>query len=399
MGKVNKSSNIVLFQLNPFISAIMSLRNIRDGYSHKFLYAWFIIFGIAFCAVNEAADSYRYVERFNIESGYTASQYWANVKEWSSFDSEIKDIYTLTVNFLVGQFTHNYHWTFFIYAIVFGFFYIKSLKVFLNFSKKNDLLFYVLLFLFCFSNPIFNINGVRFWTAAWIGVFVALKIFVEKQNLYLPLLVLMPIIHGASVIWIAIIGLVWLTRYFQNLWIVLFVLSSFVSAMSYISVVDQFSDALPYFMQQELWHYTESDSAMERMAAESQLTYYNFLLALPGYFRLLLGYLLIINRSKINNTDSKKNLFTVYLALSAITGFLSAIPSVGRFMSMVVPFLVIVWIQNADVLKKYNFLFYLVPIIYAYPLLYWFRNMSSVTELYLYILPAPVTFVKYLFMA
>ena len=400
MRKINKSGKIGLFLLNPFVSAITSLKDIRDGYSHKLLYAWFIIFGAGFCAVNESADSFRYVEDFKIESNYSWDRYVNEIEYWFSFEGETKDVYTLTVNYFVGRFTDNYHWTFFIYAVVFGLFYIKSLKIFLKNTQRNDWLFYTLLFLFCYSNPIFNINGVRFWTAAWIGVYVGLKLFVEKQYRYLPLLILMPIIHGSSVIWVAILGIAWLTRYFQSVWIALFIASSFVSAMTYLPMMDRYTVFLPQFMQNQIWSYTESDMAQERLEGHSQYgkAYADFLMALPGYFRLLLSYILIFNRKKINTSEAKKTLFTVFLALSAMTNFLSAIPSVGRFMSMVLPFFVIVWMQNADALKKYNYLFYAVPVLYAYSLLYWFRHMSSVTEMYLYVFPAPITVIKYLFL-
>ena len=115
-------NKLLLFILNPFILAITSLKDIRDGVSHKFLYAWFLIFGIGFCAISEAADSFRYVEEFMIEHNYTWSQYMREINEYFTFESNIKDIYTLTVNFFVGRFTNNYHWTYFIYAAVFGFF-------------------------------------------------------------------------------------------------------------------------------------------------------------------------------------------------------------------------------------------------------------------------------------
>lgn len=396
---VNKSDKIALFLLNPFLSVIRAIKDIRDGFSHKILYAWFIVFGVGFCAVNESADSFRYVEDFNRECHYSWEEYTDEISEWWTFESSIKDIYTLSVNFFVGRFTDNYHWTYLIYAIVFGFFYIKSLKVFLKYAQRNDWLFYMLLFMFCYSNPIFNINGVRFWTSAWIGVYVGLKLFVEKQYRYLPLLLLMPIIHGSSVIWVALLGVAWLSRYFQNIWIVLFIASSFVSAMTYLPLTDRYTGMLPQFMQNQIWAYTESEMALERLAGHSQYgeAYADFLIALPGYFSLLLSYLLIINRKKINAVETNKILLTIFLSLSAMTNFLSTIPSVGRFRSMIMPFLVIIWLQNADMLKKYAYLFYAVPVLYAYSLLYWYRNMSSVTELYLYVFPAPITIIKYLF--
>lgn len=393
-------SNLVLFFLNPFLSAIVSLKNIRDGVSHRILYLWFLVFGIGFCAMNEAADSFRYVEDFMMESQYTWGRYLQEVKEWATFESNIKDIYTLTVNVLVGKFTSNYHWTYLIYAAVFGFFYIKSLKVFLKHQMvKKEIVFYALLFMFCYSNPIFNINGVRFWTAAWIGVYVALNLFVERKYRMIPLLILMPLVHGSSVIWVVIMLAAIILSRFQKVTIGLYLASSFVSAVSYLIILNDYSDMLPQFMQNQIWSYTESEMALERMAGISQYgaAYADFLIALPGYFQILLSILLILNRKEINQNKEAGVLMTVALALAAITNFLSGIPSMGRFQAFVIPFLVIVWSMNHDVLKKYDKIFYAIPILYAYSLLYWYRNMSSVTELYLYVFPAPLTTFHYLF--
>ncbi len=397
----NIGSKAILFLINPFLSAVSSLKDIRDGVSHRFLYLWFLMFGVGFCAMNDAADSFRYVEDFMTESQYSWAQYISEVREWATFESNIKDIYTLSVNFLVGQFSCNYHWTYIFYAAVFGFFYIKSLRIFLkNQSVSNNLVFYALLFMFCYSNPIFNINGIRFWTAAWIGVYVALNIFVENDYGKLPLLLLLPLVHGSSVIWIAIMGMGLLLSRFQKLVIMLYIVSAFVSAMSLLDVLNDYSYMLPQFMQNQIWSYTESDMALERLAGHSQYgaVYADFLIALPEYFQIFMCVLLIINRKEINRNKYASRIMNILFALAAITNFLSGIPSVGRFKAFVIPFLVIVWASNHDVLKKYDKYFFAVPIVYAYSLLYWYRNMISVTELYLYVLPAPVTMINYLFL-
>ena len=395
---VNK---IILFILNPFISAIVALKNIRDGVSHRILYLWFLVFGIGFCAMNEAADSFRYVEEFMMESQYTWGRYLQEVKEWATFESNIKDIYTLTVNVLIGKFTSNYHWTYLVYATVFGFFYIKSLKIFLKHQMvKKEIVFYALLFMFCYSNPIFNINGVRFWTAAWIGVYVALNLFAEKKYRTIPLLILLPLVHGSSVIWVVIMLAAIILSRFQKVTIGLYLASSFVSAVSYLNILNDYSYMLPQFMQNQIWSYTESEMALERLAGISEYgaAYADFLIALPGYFQILLSILLILNRKEINQNKEAGILMTVTFALAAITNFLSGIPSMGRFQAFVIPFLVSVWSMNHDVLKKYDKIFYAIPILYAYSLLYWYRHMSSVTELYLYVFPAPLTTFHYLFL-
>lgn len=393
-------NNILLFILNPFISAILSLKNIRDGVSHITLYFWFLMFGIGFCAKNEAADSFRYVKVFMIESNYSWAQYMSKINEYLTFRSNIKDVYTLTVNFLIGRFTDNYHWLYFVYAVLFGFFYIKSLKIFLKQTSFCDnLVFYVLLFMFCYSNPIFNINGVRFWTAAWIGVYVALCIFVERSYKEGVLLLLMPLIHGASVIWVVILGCAWVISRLQNFTVILFIASSCISAVSYLNILDDYLYLFPQFMRNLIWSYTESEMALRRMSGISAYgkAYADFLIALPNYFQIYLFYLLILNRKEINKNKYAGNLLSIVLGLAAITNFLSGIPSMGRFQAFVIPFEAIVWAQNYAILKKYDNYFMLVPLLYAYSLLYWYRHMCSVTEPYLYILPAPIIIIKYLF--
>lgn len=392
----------LLFILNPFLSGVTSLKDIRDGVSHKFLYLWFLIFGVGFCAVYEGADSFYYVENFMIEHSYTWSQYYAQINEYLTFESNIKDIYTLTVNFLVGRFSDNYHWTYFIYAAVFGFFYIKSLRIFLKHNTiNNELLFYLLLFIFCFSNPIFNINGVRFWTAAWVGVYAGLKAVVDKKLHYLILLIITPFIHGTFPIWIALILLALFLGRFNKIWKVLFVASSFVSAVSFLSVLDNIVDFLPQFMQNQIWSYTQSESALKKISGEiieSMPLYAQIFTALPKYFTLFISYLVVFNSKLFTADSTSSRLFNVFVVLSTITNFLSSIPSMGRFQYMVIPFLVILWSMNYQKHKHLDRYFKLIPIVYCYALLYWFRHMNSITELYLYVFPAPLTVINYLFL-
>lgn len=399
MNNKNTTHKYFLSLINPFISAIISLRDIRDGVSHRTLYLWFLIFGIGFCALDESADSFRYVEDFIIEHRYSWAQYLEIVREWFTFESNIKDIYTLTVNVFVGHFSDNYHWAFFIYAVIFGFFYIKSLRIFIkNDRVSKNYVFYSLLFMFCFSNPIFNINGVRFWTAAWIGVYVTLNLFLEKDYKKLPLLLFLPLIHGTSVLWIVIMGVAFLLQRFQSLSIIIYVASAFVTSASYLNNLSDFSYLLPQFMQNQIWSYTESDMALERLAGQSEYgaAYADFLMALPKYFQILMCILLILKRNVINRDKYAGRLLSVMLALAAITNFLSGIPSMGRFQVLVIPFLIVVWANNYKIMSKYDRLFIIVPLVYAYSMLHWFRHMSGVTEPYLYVFPAPFIVIKYL---
>lgn len=386
----------VLFLINPFISGIHSLININEKYACHFLYLWFIVFGIAFTANNQGADSYRYAADFVRESNMTESQYILAVQDYFTFESNTKDIYTLTITFLVSRFTDNYHWTFFVYAIVFGLFYIKSLKYLVPYFSKTPF-FYILLFLFCFSNPIFNINGVRFWTAAWIGVYAVLKIYIDKKYQYLALLAVTPLIHGSFFIWIFFAVIAYIIPKPHKILSVLYILSIFVSLGSYVSLLSDYSDMLPKFMSNMIWSYTESEDALEKLQNAGPL-YARVLNSLPNLMLIILTSILIIKRKKFTKEGSFYSLVDKYIALVTLVNFSMAVPAIGhRFQQMTIPLLVLLWSHYLNELKSSSFVLYWVPVAYAYVIFYWIRHMISVTELYLYVLPAPITFIHYLF--
>ena len=120
--------------------------------------------------------------------------------------------------------------------------------------------------------------------------------------------------------------------------------------------------------------------------------------ALPGYFILFLSYLIVFNSKKFTENLVSKHTYQIFIVLATLTNFLSAIPSVYRFKALVIPFIIILWAMNHDKLRNFDKCFYSIPLCYCYSLLYWYRNMSSVTELYLYLLPAPFTAIYYLFL-
>lgn len=388
----------LLFILNPFISGIYSLVNINKKNALKILYLWFVIFGIGFIARNEGFDSYRYVEEFYEQShSLNWKNYVAEIRYYFTYEYNTKDIYTLTVNFIVSRFTDNYHWMFFIYAIIFGYFYTNSLKYLLPYYSKNTF-FYILLLLFCFSNPIFNINGVRFWTAAWIGVYALFKIFLDNKYWYYGLLMLTPLIHGAFVIWILVVFIAQFVPKVKQILIVLYVLSISVSISSSIYELSYNFNFMPAYIENMIWNYTQSDYIAEREAIVLPF-YARILNELPEIMMTILTFVIISRLKELKKDENFSRLFGVYLVVATIANFLTAIPSTGvRFQKMAIPILAFIWATHLDKLKKVNWVLYLVPLAFSYKILYWIRHMLSVTDWGLYFFPAPITIIKYLFL-
>ena len=398
--RANNQGGFLLLLVNPLLAAIRGFVNIRNRDSLIVIFGWFLVFGMGLSDLNELADSYSYIRDFQLARGMDFSQYQSQIEEYFSFNSNIKDIYTLTANFFISRFTDNYHFLFLFYALVFGFFYLQSLKILLRYPIHSNLVFYSLLFIFCFSNPIFNINGVRFWTAAWICVYSTLRLVVDKNYWSLLLLLITSLIHITAIIWVILIGIYLVTKGFQKGWVVLFIISSFISAVSYLDLFSDYTDYLPPIVQSMIQSYTESDRAQEIMEGGQSPLYATILLNLPGYFRLILSYILIFNLRSITKEKESSTLFSAYLIVGSFVNFTASIPSVGvRFEKLTIPLLVILWAMNYKSLSKHNNLFYFVPVVYAYSILYWVRHMASITEIDLYIAPLPYTIFKYLLLA
>src|SRR5690606_24849084 len=90
------------------------------------------------------------------------------------------------INFIVSRFTDSHHVLFAVYALTFGYFWLKTID-FVNKRVqlgRNKLTIVYTIFLISLI-PIFNINGFRMWTAAWIFIYGALHVVFNKDWRYL----------------------------------------------------------------------------------------------------------------------------------------------------------------------------------------------------------------------
>ena len=185
-NKQDKAIKLMLFIISPFAAMLYSLRTMNKKSSYVVFFMFAVFFGMSFTIESgkteeNRADSATYrrnFERYIFEGEF---YYYERFQEYLDFDEGDKDFYFDTLAYFVSRVTENYHFLFMVFAIVFAFFALNTLKIFTSEKKfDNSYASYVLVALFMI-NDIFNINGVRFWTAAWIGVFCIFQIF-SKNN-------------------------------------------------------------------------------------------------------------------------------------------------------------------------------------------------------------------------
>ncbi len=400
MKRKKSAQKFLLFFLYPFGGFLYALITLKNKSSLLVFFLWFVLFGYTFRAQNENADSFYYVQQFEREKSYTANYYIETIQDYFTFNSNIKDIYDTTSIFLVSRLTYNYHFLMAFWAAVFAFFYLKSFSFLVfNSNFKYALPFFLLAFIFAFNNPIFNINGVRFNTAVWIGVYSLFQIFINKKSHYFFLGLLTPLMHGSFMIFDLLLLVVYVTGKYENVWIALFITSFFVSLMPYLGLYYQYQDYFPTFIQHAYENYMSDDSIQVRLESKINLPLYAKIFNnLPRYFILGCTFLFIKDRKVFVDNYKSKIAFSILLIFLTFSNFAYTIPSLGgRFFIFVTPFVAYILVDSYQFFRKYNWLVYLIPFVYSYQLLQWYRNMMWASDTYLYISTSIHLFLKNLF--
>lgn len=385
----NSSIKYFLFLVNPIISLIFSIRSIKEKSSYVVIFLFFIIFGFSFNALNNINfDSYFYATSFKFYQNYSYSNYSDDLNNYLRFDDSSKDFFYQTICFIISRFTDNYHYLFATFAALFGFFYLKSLS-FLTKEPQFDYSYrsYLLLFLFTISNTIFNINGIRFWLSAWIGIFCIFQIIQNKKYTYLLLVAFIPFIHASFFSLWAIIVLAIFTKKYYNFWIILFLVSFIISNLS-VELFRAFSTNLPMFLQRSIEGYTDLDYINFRNSKGTGFNWVSiFFSFLTKTFVFLSVIVFIKERKTIISNSKSAELFKFLLIWMTFVNFTMPIPSVGvRFINMSHPIIAYIWLIICKNLK-YNYLIYTIPIIYSFSTFWLFySDLSSVIDLDFYVI-------------
>ena len=382
---------LILFLVLPFAGFLESFVKPWSSSSRTIIFLWFVAFGMCFTPTNKDADSWRYAEDFKVESRASSAQFQQQISDYFNNyqTTSTKDIYIVAMTYLVSRFTGNPHVFFMMLALVFAFFYVKSMKFITPiFTEKYEKYVVPLLFLlFCLSNPMFNINGVRFWTAAWISVFVLFQVLVNRNYLYLLMAPATILVHASFVIFVALLGIYFLVGYLDKVWRVIFIISLFFAALSVVPSFQLTGIPFPVFFESEMEAYASDAAIMEMQSVYQDMTLYALVLnILPRVFINVLVVLLLFKEDEIFKNQERKRVMRMVLVLLSFVNITFSIPSVGvRFFRLVFPLLIYLLIKTPSFVNRYKVVVYLFPLVFIVEIIYWFRHMAMVTTITDYI--------------
>lgn len=397
----DKAIKIILFVFLPFLSFFYSLKRLNTKSSFVVFYLFAILFGMAFTVpISPTAeigiDGIFYRSSFNEAKLVSELEFIDGLNSFLTFDDGKKDYYFETISYYLTRFTDNYHVMFMVFAMVFAFFGLKSFKFFIEETgPKVTLGVFILAYMFMF-NQIFNINGVRFWTAAWIGVYSIFQIFKNGKKQYWLLVLVTPYFHGSFWIFIGVLLLAEFTRRFEKTWVILFVFS-FVFSNIAIELLQSYQDALPAFMSGMVNFYTDAERIKLRSEVGTGFSFipyaFNVLMRL---YQALLIFLLVKNSKQIRSNNKTNSLYLFVLVWASVFNFFAFVPSLGiRFNTFIWPLIAYIWLVNFKEVK-YKKVLYAMPIVFAWNFFTMLGYYNMVLSLDFYISSPIVLIYNYL---
>ena len=351
----------VLFLFSPFLSFLSAIVRIKTKSSFIIFYLFSLFYGIAFTTESgksETAGNDGAVFRAIFEEyicGMSFGEFKRAIVDILSGNSWHKDIYFHVVAYVVSLYTTNYHYLFFALAMVFGYFMLKSLAFLVKESAFDGGLVSLLLASLFVTNGIFDINGMRFWTAAWIAAYALLRILVRNETRYLLLLCLTPLVHS-SFYFLLVVFLIY--SFFsdkKSRWIYFYYFSFVFSSIS-VFVISAFIGEIPFLSRYMV--YLDPDSSFRIFEGKSLL---------KGIFDLLstiyinIIFYLIYKNTKRNISKYGNKLYDFFLVYLSIINFVRFIPSLGaRYFIVGFPLIAYLWIVNFGT-TKYKWVIYSMP--------------------------------------
>lgn len=395
---IDRALKFFLFFISPFIGALYALRRINTRSSYIIFFLFALFFGMAYTIeVDHSFDGAAYRKWFESYFFISSNTFKTEFTKFLSFDKGKKDFYFDTLAFFISRFTRNYHWFFFVSAIPFAFFSLKSLK-FLTGTKKLDLSYesWILISLFMI-NQIFNINGLRFWTAAWIAVYLSFQIFKNSKNIYLVILFILPFIHASFWIFIIVVFLAKLVMRFEKVLIAAFFLSFLLSSLT-IGLITSLASSLPSFLENFALTYVDHDYVRQRAEEGSGFIWVKkFMDFLVFVSTNVMVYLFIKNRNLVTHTLHSKNIYLFLIVYMIFVNLTMPIPSLGvRYLKMAYPFIAYLWLINFKGVKYKTFL-QLLPFLFWFLIFEQIIQYAAVTDFYFYFSSPIILVIKYLY--
>ncbi len=374
MSLKNNATNLgILFFIWPVAALITSIKNYRENWAKNGVWLFVIFFGFTFIP-QEGQDSMRYIEYFK-EFHDSEKNIYLLSKVLYAEGTNYVDIFQPLITFLVAKITGDQRILFAVYGFIFGFFYSRNIWYFIN-KTESDLTFHSKIFIITFILivPFWYINGVRFWSAAHIFLFGALKYLFERNRKGIWISFLSILMHFSFIFPVLIILFYNFLGNRTTIYFLLFMISIFISEINIPLIREVLLSITPEVFHPRIESYT-LDQYIEIVATRKTGLNWYAIWYLKALNTIIYVFILIVffkGKNIYYQNKELNNLFSFFLLFGGIARILSQIPSVGRFV-------------NVSNLFSAGFLF-----------LYFYHNKNEMISKHILIVFLPVFFLFYI---
>lgn len=322
------------FLIWPLGVMVTSFKHWDKQWTKNIFWLFCIFFGLTFIiGKDDGPDSYYYATLF-VQYSLSDLNIQELLKSFLSESTYSVDIASPLITFLVSRLSHNPQTLFTVFGLIFGFFYSRNIwYVIGQIKSKIDLPIVLFIITFALFNPIWNIGNFRFWTASQIFVFGSLPFLFERKIKYLIWTGISVLFHFSFLFPVGILFLFTLLKNRVNIYLIFFILTSFIKELDLQSVQGLLS-FLPEIFQPRISAYTNIEYAESiSVLLQSNNWYLAFSSELIGWSIYIIVLFIYFNRKKYLITrPDLMTLFCFSLLIYGFSSIFSHIPSGDRFL-------------------------------------------------------------------
>jgi hypothetical protein len=235
-----------LFLLFPFLAGIIAIRNYRESWAKNIIWAFIVFYGFTFSIPTEvsingsSSDINRYT--LQVRNLYKIDLKFQDVVKLYQ-DNEDIDILKLTIAIVVSRVTNSSQVLTAIYGFIFGFFFSRNMWFLIERMKgKIKPAALLLLIAYILVDPVWNINGFRFYTATQIFIYGLLPFIFEGRKKSIFICALSLLVHFSFLLPVGVLFMYILAGNRTMIYFIFF-LASIVSSGINIGVLNKFIEA------------------------------------------------------------------------------------------------------------------------------------------------------------
>jgi len=324
----------------PFGALITSLQQFRRPVAKTVFWLFCVYFGFSFVVPKDiagSADSARYATQL-IEMHSKTVSFENLVFALYNPALGFVDIYQPLSTWIVSIFTDDPKWLFALFGAVFGFFYAQNIWLLLKrVNIKVGFVLFLFMLGFALTNPIWNINGVRMWTAAQVFMYGVLLYFLEEKKVRGIIWISISILFHFSFLFPVSLffAFIFIPDYLL-VYFIFYLLTTLVKEINLIAVRDSLS-FLPEVFQPRVDIYTNQDYAVSLKESASQLAWHVRFAQIAGrivIYSWVISAFITQRYWQPYTQKIYKRLFAFALFIAGFANIASLVPSGGRFLTI-----------------------------------------------------------------